>query len=213
VKKPRVVLAEDHSIVAEGLRAVLEPEVDVVGTVEDGRALLKAVAEHEPDIVITDLTMPHLNGIEAARQIVKDHPKVKVIILTAHADVKFAEAAFRAGVRGYVVKRSGSAELLAAIKEVQTGNAYLTPAVTKDVLEFFVSRVPSSNRAETLTGRQREVLQLIAEGATIKGIANALNISPKTAETHRYAIMKELDLHTTAELTRFAIQHGLISLE
>ena len=211
--KLRVLLAEDHSIVAEGLRAVLEPEVDVVGTVEDGRALLKAVAEHEPDIVITDLTMPNLNGIEAARQIVKEHPKIKVIVLTMHADIKFAEAAFRAGVHGYVVKRSGSVELLAAIKEVRSGNFYLTPRVTKDVLQFFVKRVPASNRADNLTGRQREVLQLIAEGATIKGIAEGLNISPKTAETHRYAIMKELDLHTTAELTRFAIQQGIISLE
>ena len=111
-----------------------------------------------------------------------------------------------------MVKRSGSAELIAAIKEVQSGNFYLTPAVTKEVLNFFVDRVPSSNRAEILSGRQREVLQLIAEGATIKGVADALNISSKTAETHRYAIMKKLDLHTTAELTRFAIQQGLSSL-
>jgi DNA-binding NarL/FixJ family response regulator len=157
--------------------------------------------------------MPGLNGIEAAKQIRKDHPRVKIIVLTMHADVKFAEAAFRAGVHGYVVKHSDSAELITAIHEVQRGNAYLTPLVTKDVLEFFVKRVRSSNRAENLTTRQREVLQLIAEGATIKGIASALNISAKTAETHRYAIMKELDLHTTAELTRFAIQHGIVSLE
>lgn len=213
MKKPRVLLAEDHSIVAEGLRSILELTVDVVGMVKDGRALLKAVAELEPDIVITDLTMPNLNGIDAARQIAKEHPQVKLIVLTMHADVKFAEAAFRAGARGYVVKRSDSEELIAAINEVQSGNFYLSPTVTKDVLGFFINRVPSSNRAENLTRRQREVLQLIAEGATIKRIADALCISPKTAETHRYAIMKELDLHTTAELTRYAIQQGIISLE
>jgi DNA-binding NarL/FixJ family response regulator len=213
VAKPRVLIAEDHSIVAEGLRAVLESTVDVVDTVADGRALLKAVAAHEPDIVITDLSMPNLNGIDAARKIAKEYPQVRVIVLTRHTDVKFAEAAFRAGVRGYAVKQSNSAELIAAIKEVQSGNFYLSPTVTQDVLGFFIDRVPLSRRADMLTGRQREVLQLIAEGATIKRIADALSISPKTAETHRYAIMKELDLHTTAELTRFAIQHGLISLE
>ena len=133
--------------------------------------------------------------------------------LARYSTALLADAAFRAGVHGYVVKRSDSSELVAAIREVQHGKLYLTPLVTKDVLEFFADRVPSSNRAESLTVRQREVLQLIAEGATIKGIAGALNISPRTAETHRYAIMKELDLHTTAELTRFAIQHGIVALE
>lgn len=213
MSKPRVVLADDHSIVAEGLRAILEPEVELVGTAEDGRELLRLVAEHEPDIVITDLTMPGLNGIEAAQRITKEHPRVKVIVLTMHADVTFAEAAFRAGVSGYVVKQSGATELITAIKEVRKGNSYLTPTVTKDVLGFLVDRVPATNRAQALTARQREVLQLIAEGATNKAIADTLNISPRTAETHRYTIMQELDLHTTAELTRFAIRHGVVSDE
>ena len=213
MSKPRVVLAEDHYIVAQGLRAVLESEVDLVRVVADGRDLLKAVDELEPDIVITDLTMPNLNGAEAAKQIVKDHPRVKIIVLTMHSEVKFAEAAFRAGVHGYVVKQGGAGELIRAIREVQRGNVYLTPLVTKDVLNFFVERAPTSNRAEDLTTRQREVLQLIAEGATIKGIADGLNISPKTAEKHRYAIMEELDLRTTAELTRYAIQQGIVSLD
>jgi DNA-binding NarL/FixJ family response regulator len=212
MKKPRVVLAEDHAIVAEGLRTILAQEVDLLRTVGDGRALVEAVAELDPDMVITDLTMPDLNGIDATRRILRDHPRVKVIVLTMHTDVKFAEAAFRAGVHGYVVKRSDSTELITAIHEVQRGNTYLTPVVTKDVLQFFVERVRPSTRAENLTERQREVLQLIAEGATIKGIAQALGISAKTAETHRYAIMKELDLHTTAELTRYAIQQGIVSL-
>jgi len=210
MKKPRTLLADDHSMFTEGLRIILEPEVDLVAIVDDGRALLKAVDEHQPDIVITDLTMPSLNGIDAAEQIRKQHPRVKIIVLTMHADVAFAEAAFRAGASAYVVKRSGATELIAAIKEVRRGNSYLTPAVTEDVLTFLVDRVPS-NRAPGLSPRQREVLQLIAEGARTKDIAEALHISPRTVEAHRYAIMQELDAHTTAELTRFAIRHGIVS--
>jgi DNA-binding NarL/FixJ family response regulator len=211
--KPRVLLADDHSILVDGLRQVLAPEVELVGTAEDGRALLKAASELEPDIVIADISMPLLNGIDATKELKKAYPKLKVIILTMHTNVKFAEAAFRAGADGYVVKSSAATELVTAIHEVQKGRTYVTPLVAKDVLEFFIERVPSTSRAENLTGRQREVLQLIAEGYSIKGIADVLNISAKTAESHRYAVMKELDLHTTAELTRYAIQQGIVSLE
>ena len=213
MNKPRVVLADDHSIVAEGLARILETEVELVRTVADGRSLLEAVAELEPDMVITDITMPGLNGLEAARRIRQDYPRVKIIVLTMHADVKFAEAAFRSGVHGYVVKGGGASELVAAIHDVQRGRRYLTARVTEDSLAFFVDRIGTSKRAEDLTVRQREVLQLIAEGASIKGIARALAISPKTAEAHRYAIMKELDLHTTAELTRYAVRHGIVFAE
>ena len=211
--KPRVLLADDHSILVDGLRQVLAPEVELLGTVEYGRALLKAASELEPDIVIADISMPLLNGIDATKELKKAYPKLKVIILTMHTNVKFAEAAFRAGADGYVVKSSAATELITAIHEVQKGRTYVTPLVAKDVLEFFIERVPSTSRAENLTGRQREVLQLIAEGYSIKGIADVLNISAKTAESHRYAVMKELDLHTTAELTRYAIQQGIVSLE
>lgn len=211
--KPRVLLADDHSILVDGLRQILNPEVELVGTAEDGRALVKAASKLVPDIVITDISMPVLNGIEATKELKKIHPEIKVIVLTMHANVKFAEAAFRAGADGFVVKRGAADELVTAIREVQKGRAYVTPLVAKDVLEFFIERVPATSRADVLTDRQREVLQLIAEGYSIKGIAGALNISPKTAESHRYAIMKELDLHSTAELTRYAIQQGIISLE
>ena len=213
MNKPRVVLADDHSIVAEGLGRILETEVELVRTVADGRALLQAVTELEPDMVITDLTMPGLNGLEAAKRILGDHPHIKIVVLTMHADVKFAEAAFRAGVHGYVVKGGDSSELMAAIKDVLRGKHYLTPRVTQEPLACFVERVRASRRTEDLTVRQREVLQLIAEGASIKGIAQALGISPKTAEAHRYAIMKELDLHTTAQLTRYAVRNGIVSAE
>jgi DNA-binding NarL/FixJ family response regulator len=213
MSKPRVLLADDHSILIEGLRQILEPEVDLVGTVGDGRELLKAAAKLQPDIVITDVSMPQLNGIDATKELKKTHPDIKVIILTQHTNVKYAEAAFRAGAAGYVVKSSAAAELLDAIREVGLGRAYVTPVVAKDVLEFFVGRTSGSGRSEDLTPRQREVLQLIAEGHTNKLIAEALSISVRTAESHRQAIMDELDLRSTAELTRYAIREGLVALD
>jgi DNA-binding NarL/FixJ family response regulator len=213
MNQPRVVLADDHSILVEGLRQILEPAVDLVGTAEDGRALLKMVDKLEPDIVIADVSMPQLNGIDATKELKKTHPDIKVIILTQHTNVKYVEAAFRAGASGYVVKSCAATELLDAVREVHRGNAYVTPLVAKDVLEFFIGRAAGSGRTEHLTDRQREVLQLVAEGNTNKAVAAALNISVKTAESHRYSIMKELDLHSTAELTRYAIREGLISLD
>jgi len=213
VKKPRVILADDHSILVEGLRAILEPEVELVGTAQDGRALLTAVAELQPDIVVADVSMPQLNGIDATVELKKEHPDLKVIILTQHTNVKFAEAAFRAGASGYVVKSCAATELVDAIREVQLGRAYVTPLVAKDVLSFLIERVPAGSRADELTPRQREVLQLVAEGNTNKSIAETLNISVKTVESHRHSLMQELDLHSTAELTRYAIREGLVSAD
>lgn len=211
--KPRVLLADDHSILIEGLRQILEPEMEIVGTADNGRALLAAAAELEPDIVIADVSMPQLNGIDATKALAKTNPDIKVIILTQHTNVKFAEAAFRAGASGYVIKQCAATELLDAVRAVHMGQAYVTPLVAKDFLAFFIERAGKSRRAENLTTRQREVLQLVAEGCTNKDVAQALNIATKTAESHRYAIMKELDLHSTAELARYAIQQGIISLE
>lgn len=211
--KPRVIIADDHSMFVDGISKLLQPEVDLVETVEDGRALLAAVARVEPDIVVADISMPKLNGLDATKELKKDYPDTKVIILTMHASVQFAESAFRAGANGYVVKHCAVTELIAAIREVQMGRYYLTPLVARDVLTFFMERVPTRQRADILTPRQREVVQLVAEGYTVKGIAAQLNISPKTAESHRYSIMKQLDLHTTAELTQYAIQEGIISIE
>ena len=188
MNQPRVVLADDHSIVLEGLCRILEPAVDLVGTAVDGRALLKMVDKLEPDIVIADVSMPQLNGIDATKELKKTHPDIKVIILTQHTNVKYAEAAFRAGASGYVVKSCAATELLDAVREVHRGHAYVTPLVAKDVLDFFIGRASGSGRTEHLTTRQREVLQLVAEGNTNKAVAEALNISVKTAESHRYAI-------------------------
>jgi DNA-binding NarL/FixJ family response regulator len=200
-------------MVVEGLRKVLEPEVELVGTVADGRALMKAAAKLEPDIIIVDISMPLLNGLDAAREIKKDFPRVKIIVLTMHTDIEFAEEAFRAGASAYLVKRCAAEELVTAVHEVQRGGRYITPLVADDELEFFIDRVPEKKREEKLTARQREVLQLIAEGQSLKEIAATLFISRKTAEYHRYNIMSELGLRTTAELTRYALQHGIISLE
>jgi DNA-binding NarL/FixJ family response regulator len=213
MSKPRLIVADDHSMFVDGLRVLLESEVDLVETVGDGRALLEAVDRIDPDIVVVDISMPRLNGLDATRELKKSFPAVKVIVLTMHTDRKLAESAFRAGADGFVVKQSAADELLTAIREVEQNRYYLTPRVAKDVLSAFIERSPTASGGDQLTARQREVLQLIAEGCTAKEIGKELNVSPKTAEAHRYAIMKELDLHTTAELTRYAIQQGLVSLD
>ena len=213
MSKPRLIVADDHSMFVDGLRALLEAEVDLIETVGDGRALIEAVDRLDPDIVVVDVSMPRLNGLDATRELKKSFPAVKVIVLTMHTDRKLAESAFRAGADGFVVKQSASDELLTAIREVERNRYYLTPRVAKDVLSAFMELNPTAPGGDPLTARQREVLQLIAEGCTAKEIAKELNVSPKTAEAHRYAIMKELDLHTTAELTRYAIQQGLVSLD
>jgi DNA-binding NarL/FixJ family response regulator len=200
-------------MVVEGLRKVLEPEVDLVGTVGDGRALMKAAAKERPDIIIADISMPLLNGLDATREIKKELPEVKIIVLTMHTDIEFAEEAFRAGADGYLIKRCAAEELVSAIHKVRGGGQYITPLVAPDELEFFLDRASGKPRDDALTGRQREVLQLIAEGQSIKEIGATLNISRKTAEYHRYNIMAVLSLRSTAELTRYAIQHGILSLE
>ena len=214
MKRPRVLLADDHTIVAEGLRSLLESDFELVGIVEDGRALVEAAARLRPDVVVTDVTMPLLNGIEAARQIRKTDSRIKVIFLTMHPEVAFATEALRAGAVGYLLKRSAASELVTAIREALKGRVYLTPLITKDVLKESVLAASATHGmpSSVLTPRQREVLQLVAEGHSIKEIAGILNISPKTVEFHKYSIMEELSLRTTAELTQYAIKHGVVSV-
>jgi DNA-binding NarL/FixJ family response regulator len=212
-KRPRVVIADDHTILLEGLRSLLEPHFDLVGTVEDGRKLLGAVEQLKPDVVIVDISMPLLNGIEAARQIRKADSAVKIVMLTQHDDVSFVQEAFRAGASGYVLKRSAAKELVTAVQEVLRGRSYVTPLVTRDLLDSFIPATgETANLGRPLTERQREVLQLVAEGHSIKEIAGILNVSTKTVEFHKYRIMEELGLHTTADLTRYAIKHGIVAM-
>lgn len=210
--KPRLLLADDHSLVIEGIRRILEDHCEVVGTVEDGRALVDAAATLHPDVVLLDISMPLLNGIDAARRLKQQQPEIKIIFVTMHADRAYVTEAFKAGASGYLLKRSAGTELLQAIEFVLGGNSYVTPLIAKELIHAAVHGTAGSSSArDVLTPRQREVLQLVAEGHSVKEIATILNISPKTVEFHKAQIMDQLDLHTTAELTKYAIAHGLTS--
>ncbi len=212
MKRPRVLLADDHTVIVDGLRSILEPEFEIVGAVADGRALLAAAETLRPDVIISDISMPLLNGLEAARQIKKSDPRARIIFLTVHPDVTFAQEALQAGASGYLLKNSPAAELITAIQEVLKGRVYLSPLITKDVLHSYIRGTQEPEKLPALTPREREVLQLVAEGRTHKEVATILNISVKTAQSHKYSIMEKLGLRTTAELTQYAIKHGLISV-
>jgi DNA-binding NarL/FixJ family response regulator len=208
--KPRLLIADDHALVLEGLKRILESDCELLGSVEDGRALLRAAGELRPDIVLVDISMPLLNGIDAARQLLQIHPQIKVIFVTMHADPDYVAEAFRAGASAYLLKRSAASELLTAIQEVTRGRYYLTPLLQREALAPLLgaeARTPSS----TLTSRQREVLQLVAEGRSVKEIASILKVSAKTVEFHKSALMERLGIRTTAELTRYAISRGLVT--
>lgn len=210
--KPRILLADDHALVLEGFRRILEGQYELVGTVEDGRALLEAAKKLQPDIVILDVSMPLLNGIDAAAQLKKICPQAKIIVVTMHADTEYVRSAFEAGASAYVLKRSAVDELEQAIRAVLAGHSYITPLITKDLLDVFLSKAPGrSGGAEGLTVRQREVLQLLAEGRTAKEIANLLNISSRTVEFHKGQILAQLNLQTTADLIKYALTHGIVA--
>lgn len=205
--KTRILLADDHGLMLEGLQRILEPEYEVVAAVTDGRALLEAAPRLDPDIILIDITMPLMNGMEAASRISKELPRARIIIVSMHSDPDYVRAAFEAGAAGYVLKRSAGEELRVAIREVLAGQRYISPGLLTTA-----SGAPmnlSAIRSE-LTPRQREVLQLIAEGRIAKEIAAVLNISVKTVEFHKTSISQALGLRTTAELTRYALERGLI---
>jgi DNA-binding NarL/FixJ family response regulator len=215
VTRPRILMADDHSIVLAGLKKLVETEGEVVGTVEDGRALVEEAKKLRPDIILLDISMPLLNVLDAARQLTKVVPECKVVFLTMHATPAYAMEAFKAGASGYLIKRSATSELKQALQAVMRGQHYLTPLITKDVLAATLQPAEETTHKRppaVLTPRQREVLQLVAEGKGTKEIARILNISVKTVEFHKFRIMDELDLHSTAELTRYAIAEGLLSL-
>ena len=209
MKRARILLADDHALTLEGIRAVLEPHHEIVGMVTDGRALLDAALRLKPDLVVLDITMPLLNGIDAAVQIKKSLPGVKLLFVTMHVNPAYLEAALNAGATGYVLKSAAREELLDAIKSVLNGHIYVTPSLSSEHLERFTdpSRAAATLR---LTAREREILQLIAEGRAGKEIAFVLSISIKTVAFHRENIKKKLGLGTTAELTKHAIEQGLI---
>lgn len=213
-RKPRVLLADDHSLMLAGLRRLVEETCEVVGAVEDGRALVEAVQHLEPDLILLDISMPLLNGIDAARQIKKLRPLAKLIFLTMHTSPSYVTEAFHVGASGYLLKRSAPMELPLAIEAVLKGQQYLTPSITKPVLAHTMEleEAPAiKGSAVELTPRQREVLQLIGEGKGTKAIASLLHVSVKTVEFHKTCLMKQLNLHATAELMRYAITQGLAS--
>ena len=212
MKRARILLADDHRIVAEGLHGMLEPEFEVVGIVEDGRALVARAKALAPDVIVADITMPLLNGIEAILQLKKAEVAAKVVFLTMHQDATYAARAFEIGASGFVLKHSAPSELVTAIREALAGRTYVTPLIAKEVMQAYRDGAARQQEpSRKLTPRQREVLQLFAEGRSAKEVAAILKISPRTAEFHKASIMKLLELGSTADLTKYAVRHGIIA--
>jgi DNA-binding NarL/FixJ family response regulator len=213
MKRPRVLLADDHTVVAEGLRSLLEPRFEVVGIVSDGRNVVAAANKLAPDVVVLDISMPSLNGIEAARQMRAAGSRAKVVFLTMHREAAYAARAVEAGASGFVLKHSATSELLTAIREALKGGTYITPQIAGDLLDSVRHGTPAGAKGlGELTPRQREVLQLVAEGRSSKQIATLLHISRRTAEFHKARLMETLGVHNTAELIQYAIRTGVTSV-
>jgi DNA-binding NarL/FixJ family response regulator len=211
--RPRILLADDHCVVAEGLRSLLEPHFDVVGIVSDGRALLTAAKTLDPDVIVLDISMPSLNGIEAARQMRAAKSRAKMVFLTMHREVTYAVRALETGASGFLLKHSAPSELVTAIQEALKGGTYVTPQIAGDLVHG--SRDGATAGAvvmRELTPRQREVLQLVAEGHSAKEVAAVLHISVRTAEFHKARLMESLGVETTAELVQYAIRTGVCSV-
>jgi DNA-binding NarL/FixJ family response regulator len=214
MSRPRLLLADDHTLLLEGIRLMLEPEFELVGSVEDGQALLAAAEQLKPDVILLDISMPVLNGIDAARQLRKIVPASKMIFVTMHGDTDYVTEAFRAGASGYLLKRSAASELVTAVREVLKGHHYVSPLVTRNALELLIGGAKSESKfADSLTPRQRQILQLVAEGRTRKEIAGTLGISVKTVEFHKATLARELSLKTSSDFTLYAIEHGVIGSE
>ena len=208
----RVLLADDHTLLLEAFEKLLEPDFTVVGAVSDGRALLAAAAELKPDVIVLDIAMPLLNGLDAARQIKKTMPAIKLIFLTMNEDPNLASEAFRIGASGYLLKTSAASELPKAINEALCGRSYVTPHITQGMMESFIRRPGDDRDAPQLTHRQREVLQLLAEGRSMKEAAKILKITPRTVAFHKYRLMDQLHLKTNADLIQFAIRERMIPM-
>ena len=205
--KPRVLLADDHAMVLTAFHRLLEGECDVVGQVSDGGALVACVGSIQPDVIVLDISMPVLNGLEAARRISKQFPRIRLVFLTMHEDRELMLEAFRAGAAGYLLKRSAASELILAIREVVHHRSYVTPLLGTSVIR---SLQDAPRKLKALTERQRELLQLLAAGASMKQAAATLRLSPRTVAFHKYKMMKQIDARSTAELIRYAIERHLV---
>lgn len=211
MRQTRIFLADDHTLFLDGMCKLLENDFEIVGTATNGREVIDAAERLQPEVILLDISMPLLNGIDAARQLRQRGCTAKLLFVTMHSGADYVKEAFRAGASGYVLKHSAGPEVVGAIHEVMRGNFYLTPLVSKDTLTTLIDpKQPSTARGSgELTMRQREVLQLVAEGHSAKSIADVLNISQKTVEFHKASVMRQLGLHSTAELIRYALSHGL----
>jgi DNA-binding NarL/FixJ family response regulator len=211
MRRTRILLADDHTMICAGFKKLLEPEFEVVGSVGDGHALLKAVAELKPDLVLVDIGMPLLNGLDAGRELKRAHPGLKLIFLTMNPDPDVAREALRIGASGYLLKNSQGDELLQAVRNSLKGISYLTPQIAQAMEQSYIRDPRSLDRPRHLSDRQREVLQMLAEGRSMKEIAGILDISLRTVRFHKYRIMEELGVRTTAELVQYALKHSMIS--
>lgn len=209
--RTRILLADDHAMICAGFQKLLEPQYEVVGSVADGRALLKAAGELKPDVVLLDIGMPLMNGLDAARALKKLMPRVKVIFLTMNADSDIANEAFQVGASGYLLKNSLPSELLQAIHNVIRGMSYVTPQISQAMEKSFIRDPQALNRPKQLSLRQREVLQMLAEGRSLVEIASLLQIAHRTARFHKARIMEELEVTSLSELVKYAIKHGMIT--
>jgi DNA-binding NarL/FixJ family response regulator len=208
--RSRILLADDHTLIAEACKNLLEPEFEVVGVVADGRAMLRVAGELRPDVVIIDVAMPQLNGLDAGEQLLRRYPKTKLIFLTMSTTAEIAAEAFRRGGSAYVVKQSTADELLIALRRVLRGESYLSPLITKDTVEFLLRTNKSYNAEKRISGRQAEVLQLLAEGKSMKEIAYILDVKPGTVAFHKYKIMVQLELKSNAQLIEFALKNHMV---
>jgi DNA-binding NarL/FixJ family response regulator len=205
--RPRIVIADDHLLMAQALEHLLAAEFDVVAIVGDGRALIQAAADLQPDLVVVDIGMPLLNGLEAGEQLHARHPQIKIIYLTQNRDTRLAAAALHRNAAGYLLKDAAASELVAAIRSALEGRCYVSPSIAGDIPDDVLS---SDARTRSLSAREREVLQLLAEGKSMKEVAAVLNISPRTVEFHKYRLMERLGVKTNAELVQYAVRTGLI---
>jgi DNA-binding NarL/FixJ family response regulator len=210
VGKPKILLADDHTLVAEAFKRLLEPEFEVVGTVADGRALLRAAPELKPDVVLVDLNMPLLNGLDASEQLKQISPQVKIIVLTMNEDPDIAAETMDKWASGYLLKKSAGSELLKAVRDVLRGGRYVTPALDHAVMHRMARDPRGLEATRSLTPRQREVLQLLAEGHTMKEAAAILHVATRTVAFHKYRIMQDFGLENNSELLRFAMKQGLV---
>jgi DNA-binding NarL/FixJ family response regulator len=210
MKRPRLILADDHSILVEAFCALLEPHCEIVATVADGRALMEVAPNLKPDVIVVDIAMPLLNGLEAGRRLREIIPRTKLVFLTMNEDPELATEAMRSGASAYLLKNSAASELIRAIQLALKGKSYVTPKVARGMQKVFVRNPRGKRREKKLTPRQREVVQLLAEGKSMKEVASLLQVTPRTVAFHKYRVMEDLGLGTTAELIQFAIKARIL---